>query len=131
MILQHQYKSVHKQIDQLVSENDRLTSELEQLLEDRLQPLLAVTSLPGDSELSAIDNLQTQLSLITQVGRIWVRHSDCLTSDWLIEPDGPHASSCSLCYTVVGQLLLDIRPILMNNCHLSHPLFALLCRPML
>lgn len=66
-VFQHQYKSVQKHVDRLISENDRLTTELHQTLEARL-PALTNAALPLDSELTAIDNLQTQLSLISQVG---------------------------------------------------------------
>ncbi|XP_067948663.1 sodium channel and clathrin linker 1-like [Watersipora subatra] len=61
----HQYKSLQKEVDQLISENDRLTTQLQQTLEDRL-PTLSAATLPIDSELTAIDNLQAQLSLVSQ-----------------------------------------------------------------
>ncbi|KAF6041452.1 SCLT1 [Bugula neritina] len=61
----HQYNALQKHVDQLICENTRLTDELQHTLEEKL-PALISTAPPVDSELSAIDNLQTQLSLAVQ-----------------------------------------------------------------
>lgn len=66
MFMQHQYNALQKHVDQLICENTRLTDELQHTLEEKL-PALISTAPPVDSELSAIDNLQTQLSLAVQV----------------------------------------------------------------
>lgn len=64
-----QCKALQKHVDQVLSENDRLSSELEQHIVGNLAGL-ETPNLPADGELSAIENLESQLQLITQVSLI-------------------------------------------------------------